>query len=239
MDRLIELRDKYMESENVSEAVYHALAEGIAQRILLPGARIVEVEIAEMLQVSRTPVREAIKRLINDELLIYSANGNICVKKFSPTEVRNLIFALDDLRITSSMHAADVITRFQLMELKEVLEQIDEIIQDPNGLYVGKEAEKAVKVNEYDDMFHAIICEATENPYIISHYHKLTRIFSIVKNSEEFKKLTSRSFSQSSQDERYQIYQALVDRDSRKALEYSAKHAEWIYRWKISSINND
>jgi len=56
-------------NESASDTVYRVLFEDIRQQRLLPNTSLQEEDLAARFQVSRTPVREAVRRLIQDGLL--------------------------------------------------------------------------------------------------------------------------------------------------------------------------
>jgi DNA-binding GntR family transcriptional regulator len=61
----------------IADQVYQNLRRAILHGELEPGARLREVEVAAVLLVSRTPVREAISRLIGDRLVRELATGGV------------------------------------------------------------------------------------------------------------------------------------------------------------------
>ena len=62
--------------ENLDRQVYQIVKQLIEDRKLLPGEKIVDKELAEHMGVSRTPVREALRRLEDKGLVESSANLN-------------------------------------------------------------------------------------------------------------------------------------------------------------------
>ena len=62
-EQLLEISKKLGEKKQVSDMVYCTFKEAIATGILTPGFRLKEEELANWFQISRTPVREAIKKL--------------------------------------------------------------------------------------------------------------------------------------------------------------------------------
>jgi DNA-binding GntR family transcriptional regulator len=70
--------------------VYRLLRHAIASRSVRPGTRVVEATLATRLQVSRTPVRDALRRLETDGLLVRSANGGLEVTAFSSAELEDI-----------------------------------------------------------------------------------------------------------------------------------------------------
>jgi DNA-binding GntR family transcriptional regulator len=70
--------------------VYRLLRHAIASRAMAPGTRAVESALAEQLHVSRTPVRDALRRLESDGLLIRTGNGGLEVVELTPGAVDDI-----------------------------------------------------------------------------------------------------------------------------------------------------
>src|SRR5688500_7003306 len=66
-----------------SELVYQKLREAIKGGDLKPGQRVMEVEVAHWLKVSRTPVREALRRLESDGILPLEPRNGLVVSSIS------------------------------------------------------------------------------------------------------------------------------------------------------------
>lgn len=136
-----------------AEAVYHKLLHMIFAKQLKPGQRLPEVNIAEQLEVSRTPVREALRRLANEGLVVLIPN--VGARIVTPTrqemldsyEVRN---ALECLAIRK---AAGRISPVQLARLEEKIEE--EV-----GVFAERDLEAYIEIN---NAFHRIIAEAGGN----------------------------------------------------------------------------
>jgi len=72
-----------LDARPLYETVYEALKERITEGALQAGDTLSEVQLAQMLSVSRTPVRDAIRRLVSENLLVVTARG--AVRVYSPT----------------------------------------------------------------------------------------------------------------------------------------------------------
>lgn len=75
---------------HVYDHVYRLLRHALLSRAVEPGARIVESALAKHLQVSRTPVRDALRRLEADGLLVRTPGGSLAVHQFSDLEVADV-----------------------------------------------------------------------------------------------------------------------------------------------------
>lgn len=76
--------------KSLSNMVYRDLKEKILKNKLLPGDKLVEMEIASKLDVSRTPVREALKKLEKEGLVTSFPRKSYIVSKISVKEAKNL-----------------------------------------------------------------------------------------------------------------------------------------------------
>ncbi|MDU7115705.1 MAG: GntR family transcriptional regulator [Peptoniphilus harei] len=76
--------------KSLSNLVYRDLKDKILKNQLLPGDKLIEMEIASKLGVSRTPVREALKKLEEDGLVTSFPRKSFIVSKISVKEAKNL-----------------------------------------------------------------------------------------------------------------------------------------------------
>jgi DNA-binding GntR family transcriptional regulator len=76
--------------QSAAEFAYEALCKAIVEGELKPGQRLREVEIAESLGMSRTPVREALRRVEEQHLLHKQLNGAYFVAEWDTTTVLEL-----------------------------------------------------------------------------------------------------------------------------------------------------
>ena len=75
---------------NLSELVYQKIREIIATRYYEPGQRVNKRELAEMLEVSQTPVNEAVTRFISEGLMEQKGRGGIFLKVYTYQDVKDL-----------------------------------------------------------------------------------------------------------------------------------------------------
>lgn len=82
--------DAKANKKSLSNMVYRDLKEKILKNKLLPGDKLIEMEIASKLDVSRTPVREALKKLEKDGLVTSFPRKSYIVSKISVKEAKKL-----------------------------------------------------------------------------------------------------------------------------------------------------
>ena len=86
-----------------SELVYQKLRDGIQQGALKPGQRVMEVEVAEWLAVSRTPVRDALRRLESEGMLTHEPRAGL-VKGNDSSDLETLMALSRDPDVRDHEH---------------------------------------------------------------------------------------------------------------------------------------
>jgi len=103
-----------------SERVYRKLKETIIEGALAPGTRLVELSLATQFGVSRTPVREALKRLVDGNLVLVDPMRGLVVRAPAAAEVEEVYLVrevLDGLaaRLAAQRSTADDVARLRLI----------------------------------------------------------------------------------------------------------------------------
>lgn len=135
------------------DIIYDELKMSILTGKILPGTRLLEVELAERMGVSRTPVREAIRRLEKEGLVNIEPRHGAYAAKVS---VEDMIEILEVRELMESMAA-------QLAAQRITDEQMESLLQ------TEKEYLKAVKSGDTEEMitldakFHKEVVEASHN----------------------------------------------------------------------------
>jgi DNA-binding GntR family transcriptional regulator len=120
---------------NAAERAYQTLRTQAIRFELKPGQRLNEVELARALGMSRAPVREAMNRLVTEELLSFVPNQGFSCRKLSASEIAGLYVVRADLEaggLPEVMRQAD---RGALKELarsnEEIIAQAEKLPVDP------------------------------------------------------------------------------------------------------------
>lgn len=154
-----------MSSTTLSDEVYERLRDEIVKGLIRPNERLVELDLAERLGVSRTPIRESLKRL-SAEGLICGGRHHLVVREHAPDEIREIYESRAALEGYASRLAA---TRATLQEL----EAIASFHQDDIKKLVRSPREHIVDVN---DGFHDAIIAAAHN----------ARLLDLIRRNREF-----------------------------------------------------
>jgi len=139
-----------------TDIVTEALREAILDGLLLPAAWLREDELAEALEVSRTPVREALRRLADEGLVIKTAHHGTVVASISFEEVLALYVVRQNLEGLAARLAA-------VKGPPDVAEKLRRI-----GDKMRREAERgdASATAQLNLEWHRTLLEAAANPYL-------------------------------------------------------------------------
>lgn len=153
--RIILNMDNY---KPLREIVFEAMREAIVSGRLAPGERLVEIKLADEMGVSRTPVREAIRKLELEGFVIMMQRKGAYVAGLSPKEIRDVFEIRSTLESLAARLAAERIKEPQLELLKKQLGVLEEMIKT-------HEIEAVVKA---DIVFHDILFSASGNARLVS-----------------------------------------------------------------------
>lgn len=156
----------------LSDAVYSILEEAIITYKLEPGTRLVISKIAEALNVSDSPVREAMDALVQSGLVMERLNGRkykaYSVFDLTDEEMTALYDARKAIENTSAYLCAEDNSSLDMAELKRLVKLFHEEMDS----YIEKANPNAMK---YDRAFHNLIVEATNNKYLIDMYKTIDK----------------------------------------------------------------
>lgn len=144
------------------QRVLIALRKMIASGELVAGERIAEIPTAQLLEVSRTPVRIAFRTLEQEGLLAKSAGRGYTVRAVSPVEIAGAVEVRGVLEGLAARQAAERSIDAEVRQsLRECLEQGDRLFG--KGYVTEEDLEAYHELNMH---FHQLILEASGNPAI-------------------------------------------------------------------------
>lgn len=198
-----------------NETLASRIAEQIKRRIvtgqLKPGQKLVEKDIAAACNVSRTPLREALARLVNEGLAVSVAYRGIFVRRVSLRQVREIYELRIGIEGLAAMLAAERRTKADLGRLGELLVAMD-------AERAGDEADELKLLNE---RFHRGIAEASGNSLLVQRMDDLWSWVNLARISS----WTATGRGETSRDEHHAIYQAICDGDAATARALAETHA--------------
>lgn len=137
-----------------SEIAYQQLKKAIQSGALAPGTRIRETEIAERFHISRTPVRDAIRRLETDGLISFVPRQGAVISQLDHQETMELYDLREVLEGTAAGFAARHASAAEIAELEDLVASEEAIREDPGQLA------------DLNRIFHSALYRAAHNRYL-------------------------------------------------------------------------
>ncbi|ADI00902.1 MAG TPA: GntR family transcriptional regulator [Syntrophothermus lipocalidus] len=194
------------------EVVFETLREAIINGTLKPGERMMEIQLAEQLGVSRTPVREAIRKLELEGFVVMIPRKGAYVAGISLKDIADVFEVRAAMEALAAGLAAERITAEELEEMERLLVRIGEHI----------EANRLEEVVEMDTLFHEALYKASRNL-------KLEQILQNLREQIQRFRSTSLAFPgrmKEALEEHKKIVEAISDRNTALAQQLAQEHIE-------------
>jgi DNA-binding GntR family transcriptional regulator len=120
MDEFVE-NTSFHQNKPIREVVYESLRKTIISGKIPVGERIIEKEYAERLNISRTPVREALRALEIEELVEYVPRVGVIVKRITMEDVLEIYKIRQHLEVLAALSAMDNITKNEIEDIEDLL----------------------------------------------------------------------------------------------------------------------
>lgn len=157
------MKSDYPKRISAKDFAYFETKNKIVNNELYPNEIIVEENLSEELQISRTPLREALLLLESEELVVRQANGRLKVAPISVNEVKDIFIVRQKLEGILIENAIDNITDKDI----EHLTYINIIIKE------AKKNNQIKEVLKYGEAFHSYIYKLGENEVATKILHQL------------------------------------------------------------------
>jgi len=184
-----------------------------------------EIALAERLGVSRTPVREAMRKLELEGLVVMIPRRGAQVANITEKDLNDVLEVRMALENLSIENACKKMTEEQLAELKKAAKVFEATMEDGN----------LVKLAEADVAFHEVIYQSSDN-------RRLNQVLNNLREQiyryrvEYLKEEETRKLLVKEHDE---IYEAIRNRDVKTAQEISYQHIENQREAIIRSIREE
>ena len=118
-----------MESRPIREIAYDVLKKAIITGEIPAGERIVETEYADRLHISRTPLREALRKLERDGLVEYVMRRGVIVHAFTTEDVEQIYTIRNSLEMLTLPYIIENATAEDIAALREKLAEMDKLME--------------------------------------------------------------------------------------------------------------
>jgi len=194
----------------LSQRVYKHLREEILSDRLPPGTELSEVALAQELEVSRGPIREAMGRLAAEGLIKVQPRRRAVVRSLTPQELIDAYEVREALEVLAVRLAVPRVTDADLARLEQLIDQMaDHAKANAIGDFFAANVE-----------FHETLCELSGNEKLQEVHHRLEGEIGRFKA----RTLALRGSLDGSLDEHRAILAAIRLRDAEKAAALTAAH---------------
>ncbi|MGW4587767.1 GntR family transcriptional regulator [Amycolatopsis thermoflava] len=201
-------------AQTLADQAYEALRKAIVEGELARGVKITERGLAAMLNVSVTPVREALKRLEQDRLVVRTGPRSVRVARLDPRDVLEVCLIESSLRALATRLAAERATQAQLDEIGDLLDSADRQRERLLSGELGSDDDWAELLTLLR-RFHSKIEESSGSPQLL---HMISQVQAFDTADRVRLLATQRRLRSAGPSKRYPehraIYDALVARDA-------------------------
>ena len=145
------------------DVVFNTLRQAILRGELKPGERLMEIQLANKLGVSRTPIREAIRKLELEGLVLMIPRKGAEVAEITEKSLRDVLEVRRALEELAVQLACEKITKEEIRELERVAKEFQQVVKSSD----------ITEIAEVDVRFHDIIYTATDNQKLIQLLNNL------------------------------------------------------------------
>jgi DNA-binding GntR family transcriptional regulator len=187
------------------------------------GKRLVETDLSRALNVSRTPIREAFRKLENEGLVEYAVGRGVTVRQFSPQDIDDMYAIRGTLEGLAARLAAERITKQEIGELKKLLRGI-------TRSYKAGEYKRTVQLHT---AFNEAIYRASRNQRL----HELASRFNKYTESSQLRSLAVAGRFAEIQQEHLQIVRAIEQKDPDAAEQAVRSHVSRAQQAYVKSTS--
>ena len=204
-------------AQSLTRQIVHHVRSLIAFDVLKPGERVREQHLSEQLNVSRTPLREALQILAAEGLVVNLPNRGAVVMNPTPDEIRAMLDVYSTLEGRGAVLAAQHATATQMAHVASFADKMTEAFQ----------AQDRITYFKANQGFHLGIIGACGNPVLIQMHYQLnmrlhrTRYLAVMQRSGDW-------FSASS--EHGEILAAFLAREGARLSKLLTDHLSFAWR---------
>ncbi|MGY4690928.1 GntR family transcriptional regulator [Salibacterium sp. K-3] len=213
---------RIVKSESLHMQTYHIMKNSILEGEYKPDERLVEAKIAENIGVSRGTVREAIRMLVQDGLLIYN-EGQVRVYNPAVEDIVEIFQCRESLEELAVRLAVKNISTEELNGLDENIQKVKEKVNHNSNAELG----------ELDQEFHNTVIASSKNKQLIELMDTIKTKIMYMRNT-----MTGNDYLPPFINDHERIYNALWNRNEEEAVDEMRAHINRGLDGVLSHINN-
>ena len=212
----------YSELQDMSQGdvAYHRLLEKIRSGQFRPGDRLRETDVAENLALSRTPIREALRKLESDGIVEHRPRLGAIIRTLTTSEIVELYEMRLVLERTAAEMAAKHANPAEIDMLKDINAQIDA---------AGQNTPRAAALNQD---FHSRIYLATRNRFLLASARALNNALILLGPTT----LDDEARIKTVSSQHAQIIAAIADGDQKAAGDAAEAHLQTSLRHRLKVL---
>ncbi len=205
------------------DVVFNTIRDAILEDLLKPGERLTEKNLSDRIGVSRTPIREALRKLELEGFVEILPRKGAVVSKISEKDVENVLEIREALEYLAVQLACIHMTDADIAQLKNAKDNFEDAYETIDSDLLAQK----------DEAFHKIILESTKNEKLVL----------IINNLREYiyryrlTYLRDKSYRKKIVTEHQKIYEALEKRDIKASQKTITEHIENQKKQLLSHIN--
>lgn len=207
------------------DVVFNTLRQAILKGELKPGERLMEISLAEKLGVSRTPIREAIRKLELEGLVTMIPRRGAHVANITEKDLNDVLEVRIGMENMAIDKACALMKEEEFEELQKASEHFSQILEEGD----------LTKLAEADVEFHEIIYRASDNRRLMQLLNNLRE--QIYRYRIEY--LKDETTRAALVKEHCDIYMAIRARDAQRAKAITFNHIENQRQAIIKSIKSN
>jgi DNA-binding GntR family transcriptional regulator len=210
-------------AQNLAQRAYRQLRDAIEEGTIEPGRRLLEIQLSAWLQISRTPVREALRRLQTEGLLEHGPGGGLTVAVHDAAAVTELYAVRESLEGAAAAMAARNADATEIQMLAALVRVQGELPPD-------------VRVHARENkLFHECIYRAAHNRFLLKSLQALGDAMALLGRTN----FAVPGRIASSIEEHRAIAEAIAAREPGRAEEAARRHIRHGYASRLQAMTAD
>jgi DNA-binding GntR family transcriptional regulator len=206
-----------------SDWAYQRLHEAIREGALEPGQRVMETEVSAWLHVSRTPVREAMRRLLTEGLLEHAVTGGLAVALYDLRAISEFYETRERLEGAAASLAAEHADPTEQRILSAMLDAMRALPADPRAHARENQA------------FHEQIYRAAHNRFLMKSLGTLLNFVPLLGRTTYH----APNRIEEAEYEHAEIVEAILARDPQRAEDAARRHIQHAYNSRVRVVTDD
>ncbi|SIR97768.1 transcriptional regulator, GntR family [Peribacillus simplex] len=219
---------EHYSSKPLREAIFFVIKNAIIEGIFLPGDRLTEDDIAQQFNCSRTPVREALRKLEQENLLQVKPGIGMVISNVDIELLHQELEIRKMLENYSIQKACEGITEEELKKLEWATDKLQQAINSNDRIAASRA----------NIEFHRLLYSYSRNTFLQKTTDSLWLSFriSFLSARNEDVTMVDKSWYEERNNEHLQLIQAIRDKDVEKAIRVNTIHIQKNYDYYLDYI---